>query len=407
MSSLTTKNKYKIALFVGGLGYDGSFFEPTIRKIYDFAPTLVRIYNNLINMSNYNVESSEFVGISYGSLLPSSDALETFNLRIAEVVNLAKSNFNKTIMVRTKLDLRPFGVNNSRIVYKRYDSIKNQSLKLQKIVEAIKNLDSSIEITLVGHSQGGLVNLETAIEIPSKITNIVSISTPYSPVTSAYLLRTIEFVANIFNTNIYQTFTKNDYDEFEKRVITLSDSKYFFDLKEKWNNLSNRPKLTVIAGISAHIMTSTYIFLWEINHRYPFDGLVLGREQVDIEYCDLYVLHNPDVECYDKSDGFKHSCCSQYGLINNHICNCSLPCFDISSAIIKSTISALESMISNQNINLNELPVVKAIIESINNEPCSNENYRQYYEIIGGKYSHKNIVVQSDTIGLLLGVFIK
>lgn len=158
-------------------------------------------------------------------------------------------------------------------------------------------------------------------------------------------------------------------------------------------------------------MTSQYFTIFfipfEINHRYPFDGLVVGREQVDIDHCDLHVLHNHEVECYEKSDGFTHSCCSQFGLINNHNCKCALPCFDISSAILKSGLSALKSMIKQGEVKLQELPVIKALIEGINGEACSNENYRQYYEVIGGNYSHKNIVIQNDTIGLILGVFTK
>lgn len=412
MSSLTTiVKRKKIALFVGGLGSDGNFFNQTIQKLNSKAPTLTKVYREIIDMSDFSVTNKQFVGVSSGSLFPSSKALEAFNLKIAEVVNLANSNTNTTIMVKTKLDFRPDSVANGKIVYKSYESIDNQSIKLIKIIESIKQLDSSIEIILVGHSQGGLVNLKTATEIPNKIKNIVSISTPYSPVTTAYLLRTVEFVANIFYTSVYPYFSAGDYEEYEKRVKTLSDSKYLTDLKTKWNKLSKRPSLTVIAGISAHLMTSQYFTIFfvpfEINHRYPFDGLVMGREQVDIDHCDLHVLHNPEVECYEKSDGFTHSCCSQFGLINNHNCKCALPCLDISSAILKSGLSSLESMIKQGEVKLEELPVIKALIEGINGEACSNENYRQYYEVIGGNYSHKNIVIQNDTIGLILGVFTK
>lgn len=411
MSSLTTiVKRKKIALFVGGLGSDGNFFNQTIQKLNSKAPTLTKVYSEIIDMSDFSVTNKQFVGVSSGSLFPSSKALEAFNLKIAEVVNLANSNTNTTIMVKTKLDFRPDSVANGKIVYKSYESIDNQSIKLIKIIESIKQLDNSIEIILVGHSQGGLVNLKTATEIPNKIKKVVSISTPYSAVTTAYLLRAVEFIANIFKESVYPYFSAGDYDEYDKRVKTLSDSKYLTELKTKWNKLSKRPELTVIAGISAHLMTSEYfvfILPFEINHRYPFDGLVMGREQVDIDHCDLHVLHNPGVECYEKSDGFTHSCCSQFGLINNHNCNCALPCLDISSALIKFSLSALESKIKQGNVNLEELPVIKAFVEGINGETCSNENYRQYYEVIGANYSHKNIVIQNDTIGLILGVFTK
>lgn len=40
-------------------------------------------------------------------------------------------------------------------------------------------------------------------------------------------------MANIFNTSVYPYFSTGDYEEYEKRVKTLSDSKYLTDLKTK------------------------------------------------------------------------------------------------------------------------------------------------------------------------------
>ena len=59
-------------------------------------------------------------------------------------------------------------------------------------------------------------------------------------------------------------FSAGDYEEYEKRVKTLSDSKYSADLKTKWNKLSKRPSLTVIAGTSAHLMKSQYFTIFFI-----------------------------------------------------------------------------------------------------------------------------------------------
>lgn len=64
-------------------------------------------------------------------------------------------------------------------------------------------------------------------------------------------------------------------------------------------------------------------------------------------------------------------------------------------------------MIKQGEAKLEELPVIKALIEGINGETCSNENYRQYYKVIGDNYSHKNIVIQNNIIGLILRLFTK
>lgn len=41
--------------------------------------------------------------------------------------------------------------------------------------------------------------------------------------------------------------------KYKDRVETLGSSNYFKELKDKRNNLSNRPDLIVIAGVSGHM----------------------------------------------------------------------------------------------------------------------------------------------------------
>ena len=73
MSSLTTiVKRKKIALFVGGLGSDGNFFNQTIQKLNSKAPTLTKVYSEIIDMSDFSVTNKQFVGVSSGSLFPSS-----------------------------------------------------------------------------------------------------------------------------------------------------------------------------------------------------------------------------------------------------------------------------------------------------------------------------------------------
>ncbi|MEG0994997.1 MAG: hypothetical protein RSE91_03420 [Bacilli bacterium] len=116
------------------------------------------------------------------------------------------------------------------------------------------------------------------------------------------------------------------------------------------------------------------------------------------------MLCNDGVECYQKSDGFKHSCCTEFSIINQHDCHCVLPCFDINGALFKSSLSVLGSALKTGNVDINNLPIIKAILEGIKGIACSDKKYKQYYDIIGGNYSHQNIVKQDNTIGLILGV---
>jgi hypothetical protein len=280
---------------------------------------------------------------------------------------------------------------------------------LKYIINSIKNLDNSIEIILIGHSQGGLVNLETAIDIPEKISEIISISTPYSSVAIAKGVCLLDVIANFLNKSVFELITKDEEarERYDDCVTLLGKTSYYDNLKSKWNNLSNRPKLTVIAGISAHLMTSVYLFPFEINHRYPFDCLVLGREQVAIENCTIHVLYKDGVTCYQDSNGFEKSCCTNLGLINEHVCNCVLPCFDISGALFKSSITELENLYKNkQFVALSKLPIVKAVVEAMDEKPLSDENYRPYYETVAGEYSHLHIIEAEKTIGIILGILI-
>ena len=410
MSSFANR-KYKIALFVGGLCCDGSFFNETIKLLNDEKPNSVIEYNGIIDLTDFNVLTEKFYGINDGSICPSNSSLTNFCKKISTIVELSTSNIYKTVLVRTKLDRYIDCVSNGSIKYRSHDSIDNQAIKLKKIIKDIKNLNSQIDIILIGHSQGGLVNLKVSTLIPSYISDMISISTPYSPVTIAYLLRGIEFAANLFNQSIVSKFDPLEYEDYLECVNTLSNKTYFTNLKNKWNTLNNRPHLTIISGVSAHLMTSQSFTIFNIsfetNFRYPFDGLVLGREQVSIENADINVLHEDGVTCYEESNGFTNPCCVTVDINHNHNCDCILPCFDINDVLLQSSLSSLDLAIHNGQIDISQLPIIKAIIEGIDGIPCSNENYRQYYELIGGRFSHKNIIKQEETIGIILGIFAK
>ncbi|NLE04504.1 MAG: hypothetical protein GX638_06865, partial [Crenarchaeota archaeon] len=85
MSSIKT-NSYTVALFVGGLGSDGSFFDPTITKLKIFGSSFVVEYPTIVKMNDFNTEKDRFYGVKNGYLTQSSEALTEFNEKIAEIV---------------------------------------------------------------------------------------------------------------------------------------------------------------------------------------------------------------------------------------------------------------------------------------------------------------------------------
>lgn len=408
MSSLVKRNG-TIVLFVAGLGYDGQFFDVTIEKLIERTSLFPDDYKDdkkTIDMNYFNIIDRKFFELKNGYLVESSNHLLAFSFTIAEIIAKAKEDVNRCVYVETFIDksLKSPSFNGSNFVY--YDSIEAQSIKLQYIINAIKSIDLSIDIFLVGHSQGGLVNLKTAVDIPNMIKGIISISTPYSAVTIGKVFSLINNVATLFDLNIYSFIIKDpeNVEKYDARVDTLSDSSFFNNLKHRWNELKKRPKLVVIAGISAHIMTSAYLPPFEINDRYPFDGLVLGKEQFAIEHCDKYLLHDKNVHCYENSNGFSHSCGKEMDIINEHRCDCPIPCFDVSNVIFRTAIEEISNLFhEGKFINLNETPMIKAFVEGIKGLPLSNSSYKQYYDIFNSPYSHKNIVTTDEAIGLIIG----
>lgn len=408
MSSLKI-NKYKIALFIPGLGQDGSFFNDCIYKMTQLYNNVI-LYNNILNLNNFNIKDNKFYGTTNNSLFPSNDILKSYSLEISNIISLCINNPNKTILIRVTINNEIYSLNkDGSITYNPFDSIDNQVIKLNKIIGDILLLENKIKITLIGHSQGGLVNLKYATLYPNKISNLISISTPYTQVTVANYLKDIDYIFHLFNNCVNKNIggISQYYKSYDERVNTLSDLTFYENLKNDWNKLPNRPKLTVIAGISAHLMTSKYFYFivpFEINYRYPFDGLVLGREQIAIENATIYVLHDEGIECYENSNNFAGSCCTEFNILNHHECNHLLPYFDISDAIISSTLELIKKSINSDEIKFNEFPIVQAINEARENKECSNKDYIQYYNILANKYSHLNICKQNKTISIILGV---
>ncbi len=189
-------------------------------------------YNTVIDMSWFNTKENCFYGKNDGYYTKSDKAQLNFQTLIANIVTFAKQNEGKTIMVSTNLN-RGFKTNYN------LDSIHNQKIKLIYIIDEIKKYPN-IELNLVGHSQGGLINLEAAIDRNTKINKIISISTPYSPVYLGEKLIFLDFFFKLGGQSAYLLFldTPEEVEAYKTSVKTLCSSEYFSNLKSRWNDLS-------------------------------------------------------------------------------------------------------------------------------------------------------------------------
>lgn len=416
MSSIKNVNskKYTVVLFQGGLGDHGEGFNYTIDLLKSKTTGVIK-YNTTLQMHDYDVIKEEFYNYGKdGYLTKASNIVATITSQIAEIVNLSLNNPNKAILVKTSLDesVYSYDKNKKETKYLGFDSIENQSIKLIYLINKIKSLSNKIRLILVGHSQGGLVNLETACKVPGKIEKLLSISTPYSPVLMANKLICIATIVNIFGQNVYNFVAPSPElaPKYKDRVETLGSSNYFKELKDRWNNLSSRPDLIVIEGVSGHL------FEMIINPdptcgntlmKKPFDGLVGVGEQTEIEHCTKHVLTDRNLPCYITGTFKDTTCYLQQGFYISCKAKCTLSNFDLTSTIIRTGLDLLWNLMTGDSnaFNLDSYPVIKDIFNGVNRQPIYDKNNQNYYNIYASDYSHMYIRYCDETLALLLSAF--
>ncbi len=403
MSSITTK-KYKIVLFQSGLAEPKGALTKMINLISEASKNFLK-YPTIVDMSHFNPQENCFYRKDSGYYGKSTKALNEFKLLIADIVSYAKQNAGKTILVETYLN-RGFNLEHN------VDSIDNQKIKLEFIVDEIKKYPG-VYLSLVGHSQGGLVNLETAIERNFKINQLVSISTPYSPVYLGKKLIFLDFFFKIGGQSAYDMFVEKEYVSYYKSCVEQLCSKDYYDtLKNKWNNLSLRPKLTVITGTAGHLynyspgISTPLVYNPDTITKESFDGLVRFYEQANIEHADFIHLTDKNLSCYSEQKYAQLRCYYQNGFILTCKKKCSLSSVSVGSTIIDALFDVIDQVLKGTNINeLAELKVVQAIHAGLKrNKDALPSGYDEYYNIYANDYNHNYIRYNKETIAYLLAL---
>ena len=405
MSSINNP-QYKLVLYQAGLGCDQSFFDNAFFKILSMSSASNAVYvkagmnvsNSFIDMTYFNTDNNTFFPSSNLGSLP-NPYFHAFHTTIADVMNQLVNCYPKTLHVKTLL-------NNSPSFDDGFESIYSQKQKLKQIIGAICSYNLNVKIILVGHSQGGLVNLETAIDIPNLIDKVISISTPYS---SAFVGKNLLYLGRLLRKiGLLSTFVQDSQatiQRYEDRAITLTSDSYYSNLKQRWNALQQtRPSLHLITGTSGLITaTSTeYYYMGDppisvpisTEFRTPFDGLVLTAEQKNINCDSVINITNQSLPCYEDED-FVNEICS-YGSV--HRCySCPLPKFDPSLAAFESALDLITGGDPFSN------GIIQAIFEGANGDPLSNNYYKKYYDIFVSDYSHAHITSCDETIAAIIG----
>lgn len=378
----------RIVLFQNGLGTTlGDGFNQTIKNIINYskkdaAPLIIDNTSESltinINMSNFNPTSGAFATTADQNL---------FNSKISRIYELANANLGKSLLVETYLaDI--FGTSIE------YDSIENQKVKLIKIIDAL-HAKGNVEIFLVGHSQGGLVNLEAAIDRNSKISRMISISTPYAPVDFARVFYLLLMVLSPLLSSKQEI-------EYKNRVEALASEEYYNQLKTKWTNLSSKPTLTVITGAAGTFSSEEDPDKCEEN---AFDGLVKVDEQKSINYASFINFIDEESPCYDEWR------VRALGGINSYTCDgkCNSSCKLEKVGVVEAAVDAVKPFIdeyieslhsgSTPDLSYKNSPIYKAIELGLNNDSISNcpAGYEKYYRIAAYKYNHGHIRYNDKT----------
>ena len=321
-----------------------------------------------------------------------------FNSNMELLNNLCSSNQDKTIHLKVELAR---GVSFNDL----FDSFKNQVKKLIFLIEEIKYRIKDINIFLIGHSQGGLVNLSVASKIPLLIKEVISISTPYKDVLMAKNLLVMDLGLKLFSKGVFFEKDLAGTIRFQKAVGLLGSKLFFFFLKRKWYKTKHKPKLHVICGTSAIYLTTSVAVvktnthnkffkkkLIPIYNKYPYDGLVLTSEQNAIKCQNIHNFIDPNIPCIGQKSFLNKKCSNSLSACNDI---CSLP----KMHGVNTTIELAKDVFKGKDIY--SLDLIKSMYEGVDQKPLTNLKYENYYNIFNNNYSHANIPHSDDVVALI------
>lgn len=337
-----------------------------------------KLNESFINMDNYDAAKNAFT---------SESAKNEVNTMLTELVEFAKNNSNKNVHIRTRLGGKD-----------QYDSIEDQVERLAYIIKYIadtKKCDK--KIVLVGHSQGGLVNLKTAIKLEGYIDQIISLSTPYNASDVGSSLLTLYNVVSKFGAKDIANSLVNGnsavIDKLKARATTLTDYKYFKQLKEDWKKASNKPKLHVISGTSGIYskVVPDIDFLGNPTISVSsdsFDGIVTTYEQHDIEYTTYQPLVKLDLPCLTREPGLLDSRGDYKGNCGSCL-SCDLPRISLQNTALGVVIDGVVNWFKTGKFDTTEklAEIGRALSAGLNRENYEGE-FEDLYKILKSEFSH-------------------
>lgn len=242
-------------------------------------------------------------------------------------------------------------------------------------------------IILVGHSQGGLVNLGVSLDYPEKISRLISISTPYKP--NGLAKEFLQFVPPVmFKAAIkkYATAFKEKPLLYVRGVNYLKSRKAYQERLTRWNALQGKIPLHIIANVAGKRVIYAIGFI--PRNIQPTDGLVTHLEQTSFPSTTTDLFIDQEIGCIlDNTEQYKKGCLK-----------CTRVCPYSSFALRDLLLQLGRQIVRNKN-GLNDLLHMGEHV--IKNEPNSEGNYDELYRIFIHPYSHAQIRFYPGVIQLI------
>ena len=155
---------------------------------------------------------------------------------------------------------------------------------LSKIIYDVKQLNGGVlpKVNLIGHSRGGITNLQYALDHPDLVSSMVSIGTPFFGSTTATIIRGTKYLQetdgldDILNQDIYLGYNvrwNNNYDALYNKINVRTISSYhtLSNLVDVLNNCyAPLPELTQetrnIAKTALSVVGGIKLSTWAISN---------------------------------------------------------------------------------------------------------------------------------------------
>lgn len=360
------KTSKPIIIFTHGYVDSEKAFEKMTSFLVENYPSMIEY--PFINLDNLHMPAGDSIKMSFADELSEIQ----FHKTVKKFAKFALKYSKKSILLRLRLCGKDYAA-----------SVEEQALRLVYLIRHLYILSPDRPLVLVGHSQGGLVNLLASSYLDAMVDQVISINTPYRNVQAISeffaLYKRSDRASDAlrkFLSNSVPNLTEESEEKLTAAGIRFTNNKMSNEIKERFSNLTYPPRLDVICSISGIFNGSVF------NWRRAYDGFITVYEMQDVDYDERHILSEKTLPCIKEER-----------TVFNVYSRC-LTCHDceLVEFNFRSLIHDLRNKIPIPHL-INS--VLDGSFDAINNRGHNNElnieTYDIFYETYSGGYDHFHI----------------